>query len=94
MPRLDELFGTVGGVAGTLTRPADPTAYASSIQIDRKLFDDDQFHIVTVAALANAMNTTMQVNAAKVFNNAFEIAEPDDMQGLYALSDEADKQNG
>ena len=76
--------------ARLMTRPADPTAYASSMQIDRKLFDDDQFHIATVAALANAMNATMQVNAAKVFNNAFEIEKPDDMQALYDLAEEAD----
>lgn len=37
---------------------------------------------------ANVLNTRM-LAASKIFNNAFEIAEPNDAQGLIDLYDEA-----
>lgn len=47
--------------------------FAKGIQVERKLFDDDQYNIFDQrpAGLARSANRTRQKHAARVFNNAF-----------------------
>lgn len=52
-----------------------PLEFASGIQVERKLFDDDQFSIMDQrpAGLARAVQRTRQKHAARIFNNAFSV---------------------
>jgi phage major head subunit gpT-like protein len=54
---------------------ATPIEFASGFQVRRKLFDDDQYHIMDQrpANLANAGNRTRQKHAARPFNNGFSV---------------------
>jgi hypothetical protein len=54
---------------------ATPIEFASGFQVRRKLFDDDQYHIMDQrpANLATAANRTRQKHAARPFNNAFSV---------------------
>ena len=79
--------GTVGDFtefSGTVTfqsrnqgydTTATPLEFANGIQVERKLFDDDQFSIFDQRprALAAAAVRTRQKHAASVFNNAFTV---------------------
>lgn len=49
--------------------------FASGFQVERKLFDDDQFHIMDQRprGLATAAVRTKQRHGARVFNNAFSV---------------------
>jgi hypothetical protein len=49
--------------------------FASGFQVERKLFDDDQYNIMDQrpAGLANAAMRTRQKHAARIFNNAFMV---------------------
>lgn len=49
--------------------------FASGFQVERKLFDDDQFNIMDQkpAGLATAAMRTRQKHAARPFNNAFSV---------------------
>jgi len=49
--------------------------FASGFQVERKLFDDDQFNIMDrrPAGLATAAQRTRQGHGARVFNNAFSV---------------------
>lgn len=49
--------------------------FATGIQVERKLFDDDQYHIMDrkPAAMATAGVRTRQKHSARLFNNAFSI---------------------
>lgn len=49
--------------------------FASGIQVERKLFDDDQYNIMDLRprGLATAAQRTRQKHAARLFNNAFSI---------------------
>lgn len=49
--------------------------FASGIQVERKLFDDDQFNIMDQKprALARSANRTRQKDGARMLNNAFSI---------------------
>ncbi len=50
-----------------------PLEFTSGIQVERKLFDDDQFNIMDQRprALAASYNRTRQVHGARMFNGAF-----------------------
>jgi hypothetical protein len=52
-----------------------PIEYASGFQVERKLFDDDQYSIMDQrpAGLAEAWNRTRQQIAFRIFNNAFSV---------------------
>lgn len=49
--------------------------FASGFQVERKLYDDDQYHIMDQkpAGLATALARTEQRHGARIFNNAFAI---------------------
>ncbi len=49
--------------------------FASGVQIERTLFDDDQYNIMNQrpADLATSAQRTRQTHAARVFNNAFSV---------------------
>jgi len=49
--------------------------FASGFQVERKLFDDDQFNIMDrrPAGLATAAQRTRQKHGARIFNNAFSV---------------------
>ena len=52
-----------------------PLEFAEGIQIERKLLDDDQFSIIDSKpkALAGALYRRRQIDAARIFNNAFSV---------------------
>ncbi len=52
-----------------------PLEFASGIQVERRLFDTDQYSIMNQrpAGLARAAQRTRQVHGARVFNNAFSV---------------------
>lgn len=52
-----------------------PLEFASGMQVEHKLFDDDQFHIMDQkpAGLATAAQRTRQKHGARLFNNAFSV---------------------
>ncbi len=52
-----------------------PLEFASGIQVERKLFDDDQHHIMNQrpAGLATAYTRTRQKHGARMWNNAFSV---------------------
>lgn len=59
------------GYDGTIT----PKEYASGYQIERKLYDDDQFGVMDSKpkTLATAYQRTRQKHGAQLFNNAFSV---------------------
>ena len=52
-----------------------PLEFASGFQVERKLFDDDQFNIMDrrPSGLATAANRTRQKHGARLFNNGFSV---------------------
>lgn len=54
---------------------ATPVEFASGVQIERKLFDDDQYNIMDQRprGLATAASRTRQVHGARMLNNAFSV---------------------
>jgi hypothetical protein len=72
-----EFTGTVG--YDSLNQGYDTTAtyieFVSGCQVERKLFDDDQYHIIDKRpeGLAAAANRTRQKHAFRLFNNAASV---------------------
>lgn len=54
---------------------ATPIEFASGIQVERALFDDDQQQIMNAKprGLSTALNRTRQEHGARMFNNAFSV---------------------
>ena len=54
---------------------ATPLEYASGVQVERKLFDDDQYNIMDQRprALATSAQRTREQHGARVLNNAFSV---------------------
>lgn len=52
-----------------------PIEFGNGIQVERKLYDDDQFHIMDQkpSGLARAWRRTRQKDGARIFNNAFSV---------------------
>ena len=52
-----------------------PVEFARGVQVDRKLFDDDQYHIMDQKprGLATAAARLRQQHKARIFNNAFSV---------------------
>ena len=77
LPDFSEFTGTVGynsqnqGYDTTST----PVEFANGIQVERKLFDDDQHNIMDQKprALADAAFRTRQKHGARILNNAFSV---------------------
>jgi phage major head subunit gpT-like protein len=72
-----EFNGTVGYQSQSLgyNTTATPVEFANGIQVERKLFDDDQFHIMDQKPRALALSAfrTRQKHAARILNNAFSV---------------------
>lgn len=77
-------LGDWGEFEGTVTYDSQSQGYdvtathvefASGVQVERKLFDDDQYNIMDQKpmALARSAFRTRQKHAARIFNNAFSI---------------------
>ena len=88
--RIDMRFGQISGYpdipefSGSVTSQSaaqgddttiTPIEFASGIQVERRLFDTDQFSIMNQrpAGLARAAQRTRQKFGARVFNNAFSV---------------------
>ena len=73
----DEFTGTVSytsmsqGYDVTMT----PVEFTKGVQVDRKLFDDDQYHIMDQKPrqMAESEHRTRQKHGARIFNNAFGV---------------------
>lgn len=73
----DEFTGTVAysslsqGYDVTMT----PVEWTKGTQVTRKLYDDDQYHIMDQKpkAMAESLHRTRQKHGARIFNNAFSI---------------------
>ena len=72
-----EFTGTVGYQSQNLgyNTTAIPVEFSNGIQIERKLFDDDQYHIMDQKprALAASAFRTRQKHGARPLNNAFSV---------------------
>src|SRR5258706_1796086 len=72
-----EFTGTVGYQSQSLgyKTTGTPVEFSNGIQVERKLFDDDQFHIMDQKprALAQSAFRTRQKHAARPLNNAFSV---------------------
>lgn len=77
LPDWDEFTGNVS--YGSLSQGYDvtmtPIEFAKGIQVERKLFDDDQYHIMDQRpkSLASAARRLRQKHAARIFTNAFSV---------------------
>ena len=73
----DEFTGTVAysslnqGYDVTMT----PVEFTKGVQVNRKLFDDDQYHIMDQKpkSVADSLHRTRQKHGARLFNNAFSV---------------------
>jgi hypothetical protein len=77
LPDWGEFNGTVnyGSSSQGYDTVATPLEFASGIQIERKLFDDDQYNIMDQRprALATSAKRTREKHGARLFNNAFSV---------------------
>jgi|SRR6267154_168818 len=77
LPDFTEFTGIVGYSSQNLgyKTTGTPVEFANGIQVERKLFDDDQFHIMDQKprALAQSAFRTRQKHGARVLNNAFSV---------------------
>ena len=77
LPDWEEFTGAVP--YGSLSQGYDvtmtPIEFAKGIQVERKLFDDDQFHIMDQKpkGLASSARRLRQKHAHRIFNNAFGV---------------------
>lgn len=77
LPDIEEFSGTVNysssnqGYDVTMT----PVEFAGGFQVSRKLYDDDQYHIMDQRpkALRTAVDRTREKHAFRIFNNAFAV---------------------
>jgi hypothetical protein len=72
-----EFTGTVGytGQSQGYDTTATHVEFASGVQVERKLYDDDQYHIMDQKpkALASAAMRTREKHGARILNNAFSV---------------------
>ncbi len=77
VPDFQAFAGTVGyqSVSQGYDVTATPLEFTNGIQVTRKLFADDQYHIMDQRpkGLANSAMRTRQAHAARVFNMAFSV---------------------
>ncbi|KKK52074.1 hypothetical protein LCGC14_3108600, partial [marine sediment metagenome] len=75
LPNWPEFTGTVNykDSAQDFDTTATPVEYADGIQVERKLFDDDQYNIMDQRpkALSTAYHRTREGHGASMFTNAF-----------------------
>ena len=77
LPDIEEFTGTVGysssnqGYDVTMT----PVEFAGGFQVRRKLFDDEQYHIMDEKpkSLRSSVDRTREKHAFRLFNNAFSV---------------------
>jgi phage major head subunit gpT-like protein len=73
----DEFTGTIPysslnqGYDVTMT----PVEFAKGVQVERKLYDDDQYHIMDEkpSSMADSLHRTRQKHGHRLFNNAFSV---------------------
>jgi len=77
VPDFTAFSGTVGyqSVSQGYDVTATPLEFTNGVQVERKLFDDDQFHVMDQRprGLANSAMRTRQGHGARIFNSAFSI---------------------
>lgn len=77
VPDFEEFTGLVGYNSQNqgFDVTATPVEFTNGIQVERKLFDDDQYNIMNQRprVLANAASRTRQKHGARPFNNAFSV---------------------
>lgn len=77
LPDWSAFSGTVNYTSGSqgYDTIATPLEFASGIQVERKLFDDDQYNIMDQKprALATSAQRTREAHGARLFNNAFSV---------------------
>ncbi len=77
LPDFTEFTGTVGYSSQSLgyNTTGTPVEFSNGIQVERKLYDDDQYHIMDQKPLALAQSAfrTRQKHAARLLNNAFSV---------------------
>jgi hypothetical protein len=73
----DEFTGTIPytSIAQGYDVTMTPVEFAKGMQVDRKLYDDDQYHIMDQKpkGMAEALHRTRQKHGARLFNNAFGV---------------------
>ncbi len=73
----EEFTGTVafGSISQGYDVTMTPVEFTKGMQVDRKLFDDDQFHIMDQKpkSMAESLHRTRQKHGARIFNNAFSV---------------------
>ncbi len=77
LPDMEEFGGSVNYASQSqgYDTTSTPVEFAQGIQIERKLYDDDQYNIMDQRprALANAEFRTQEKHAARMLNNAFSV---------------------
>lgn len=77
LPDIEEFTGTVtyGSSSQGYDVTMTPVEFAGGFQIQRKLFDDDQFNIMDQKpkSLRMAVDRTREKHAFRIFNNAFSV---------------------
>lgn len=66
---------TYDSIAQAYDVTATPVEFASGMQVERKLFDDEQYHIMDQrpSGLARSAQRTRQRHGARIFTNAFSV---------------------
>lgn len=77
MPDFSQFTGTVSYSSNNqgYDTTSTPVEFASGFQVERKLYDDDQFHIMDQkpSGLSDAAFRTRQKHGARILNNAFSV---------------------
>lgn len=77
LPDFTEFTGTVtySSMAQGYDTISTPIEFANGVQVERKLFDDDQYHIMDQKprALADSAARTREKHGARMLNNAFSV---------------------
>jgi len=77
LPDWEEFTGSVpyGSMSQGYDTIMTPVEFAKGIQVERKLYDDDQFHIMDQKprGLAKSARRLRQKHAARIFDNAFSV---------------------
>ncbi len=77
LPNWSQFTGTVsyGSSSQGYDTTATPLEFASGVQIERALFDDDQYSIMDQRprALGSSARRTREVHGARILNNAFSV---------------------
>ena len=77
LPDFSEFTGNVSynSMSQGYDTTSTPIEFSNGIQVERKLYDDDQYHIMDQkpAALSQAASRTREKHGARMLNNAFSV---------------------